>query len=56
VSVFKPDGTKVAFLATPEDPSNCCFGGKDLKTLYVTAGKSLYRVETKMAGVRPPTK
>lgn len=52
VSVFKADGTKVAFLATPEDPSNCCFGGSDLKTLYVTAGKSLYRVETKLTGLR----
>lgn len=52
VSVFRPDGSKVAFLATPEDPSNCCFGGKELKTLYVTAGKSLYRVATNMTGVR----
>ena len=53
VSVFKPDGSKVAFLPTPEDPSNCCFGGKELKTLYVTAGKSLYRVDTNMTGIRP---
>ena len=54
ISVFGPDGKKLAFLPTPEDPSNCCFGGKDLKTLYITAGKSLYRVETGMTGVRPP--
>jgi len=51
ISVFSADGKKVGFLPTPEDPSNCCFGGKDLKTLYVTAGKSLYRVETLMTGV-----
>jgi gluconolactonase len=50
VTVFKPDGTRVGFLPSPEDPSNCCFAAKDLKTLYVTAGKSLYRVETNMAG------
>jgi gluconolactonase len=50
ISVFTPDGKKVGFLPTPEDPSNCCFGGKDLKTLYITAGKSLYRVETTMSG------
>jgi gluconolactonase len=50
VTVFKPDGTKVGFLPMPEDPSNCCFGGKEMRTLYVTAGKSLYRVETNMIG------
>jgi gluconolactonase len=51
VYIFTPDGKQAAFLPTPEDPSNCCFGGDGLKTLYVTAGKSLYRVETNMAGV-----
>jgi gluconolactonase len=56
VYVFTPDGKQVAFLPTPEDPSNCCFGGDGLKTLYVTAGKSLYRVETNMTGVRPARK
>lgn len=52
ISVFTPEGKKVGFLSTPEDPSNCCFGEKDLKTLYITAGKSLYRVETLMTGVQ----
>ena len=52
IYVFTPDGKKVGFLSTPEDPSNCCFAGKDLRTLYVTAGKSLYGVETLMSGVR----
>jgi gluconolactonase len=56
VYVFTPDGKRVAFLPTPGDPSNCCFGGDGLKTLYVTAGKSLYRVETTMTGVCPPRK
>jgi gluconolactonase len=52
VSIFTPEGKKIGFLPTPEDPSNCCFGGKDLNTLYITAGKSLYRVETLMTGVK----
>jgi gluconolactonase len=47
---FSPDGKELAFLPTPEDPSNCCFAGKDKKTLYVTAGKSLYRIELMIAG------
>jgi gluconolactonase len=53
VSIFTPEGKKVGFISTPEDPSNCCFGGKNLKMLYITAGKSLYRIQTKMVGVSP---
>jgi gluconolactonase len=51
---FSPEGKKLAFVPTPEDPSNCCFGGADRKTLYVTAGKSLYRVRLTVAGVPAP--
>jgi gluconolactonase len=47
---FAPDGKKLAFLKTPEDPNNCCFAGADKKTLYITAGKSLYRVQLTIAG------
>ncbi len=47
---FSAEGKQLAFLATPEDPNNCCFAGKDKKTLYITAGKSLYRVELTVAG------
>ena len=50
VHVFTPEGKKVGFVPTPEDPSNCCFGGKDRKMLYVTAGKSIYRVPTNLTG------
>jgi len=47
---FAPDGKKLGFLPTPEDPNNCCFAGPDRRTLYVTAGKSLYRVTLTLAG------
>jgi gluconolactonase len=47
---FSPEGKKLGFLPTPEDPNNCCFGGEDKKTLYITAGKSLYRVKLTVAG------
>lgn len=47
---FDPDGKKLGFLPTPEDPNNCCFAGPDRRTLYVTAGKSLYRVTLTLAG------
>ncbi len=53
ITFFSPEGKKEGFLPVPEDPSNCCFGGKDRKMLYITAGKSLYRIPTKIAGGDP---
>lgn len=53
---FAPDGTKLGFLPTPEDPNNCCFAGPDRRTLYVTAGRSLYRVTLTLAGASPVPK
>lgn len=50
VYVFSPEGKQLGFLATPEVPTNCVFGDKDRKTLYVTAGKSLYRIRTNRTG------
>ena len=52
VYVFSPDGKPLAFIPTPETPTNCVFGGKDRKTLYVTAGKSLYRIRAERRGLR----
>jgi sugar lactone lactonase YvrE len=40
VCKFAPDGTLLAELATPlQCPTMVCFGGEDLKTLYVTSAK-----------------
>jgi gluconolactonase len=50
VYFISPEGKKLGFLHTPEDPSNCCFAGEDRKTLYVTAGVSLYRIKMAVAG------
>jgi sugar lactone lactonase YvrE/enterochelin esterase-like enzyme len=33
-------------------PSNLCFGGPGLKTLYITAGDKVFRRETKLPGVK----
>jgi sugar lactone lactonase YvrE/enterochelin esterase-like enzyme len=33
-------------------PSNLCFGGPELKTLYITAGDQVFRRETKLPGVK----
>ena len=43
-------------IPVPESPSNVEFAGPDRTTLYITAGKSLYRINTTMIGfhVWPP--
>jgi gluconolactonase len=58
VVVLTPDGKIQATIPTPEDPANVEFGGEDGKTLYICAGKSLYRINTTMKGYRlwPPLK
>jgi gluconolactonase len=50
VLVLSPSGKILATIPMPEDPTNVEFGGDDRKTLYITAGKSLYRIKTTMTG------
>jgi gluconolactonase len=51
VYVFKPDGTLVGVIALREaPPTNVEFGGPNGSILYITAGKSLYRIATTMKG------
>jgi gluconolactonase len=50
--VFSPDGTLLEIIPTPEDPANVEFAGDDGKTLYICAGRSLYRIRTTMTGFR----
>lgn len=50
VYVFAPDGQQLGFLRTPETATNCTFGDKDLKTLYITAGTSLYKIRLNATG------
>ena len=53
IHVFAPDGELKEFIPIPEDTiTNCAFGGPDLKTLYVTAGKTLFQIRTDIAGTR----
>ena len=51
IHVVSPQGKLLAFRETPEDTiTNCTFGGKDLRTLYVTCGKLLLSLRTKIPG------
>jgi gluconolactonase len=51
VHVFAPDGRCLGVIRVPEVVANFTWGGDDLKSLFVTASTSLYRVRTRVAGV-----
>jgi gluconolactonase len=52
IHVISPQGKLVKMIPIPEDPiTNNAFGGADMKTLYITAGKTLYRVRNDIAGL-----
>jgi sugar lactone lactonase YvrE len=51
IYVLSPEGKLLAFLPVPRDEvTNCAFGRDDLKTLYITAGGTLYSIRTATAG------
>ena len=56
VQVFGQDGKYLGTIVFPEQPSNCTFGGKDLKTLFVTARTSVYSCPMEVVGHRYPAK
>ena len=50
IQVFNSQGNLLGILEFPEQPANCTFGGKDLKTLYATARTSVYSVPMEATG------
>lgn len=53
VTVYNPAGQRIAHLAVPAAwTANLCFGGADLKTLFITASEAVYTVPMRVAGVR----
>jgi len=43
IEVFDPSGERAGVIRTPKPASNCCFGGADGTTLFVTARAAVYR-------------
>ena len=51
VYVISPQGKLLGRIPIPEDViTNVAFGGADKKTLYVTAGKTLFKIATSVSG------
>ncbi len=51
IHVISSSGVLLAFAETPADTvTNCTFGGKDRRTLYVTCAKQLLSIRTRRSG------
>ncbi|MEP0844042.1 MAG: SMP-30/gluconolactonase/LRE family protein [Phycisphaerae bacterium] len=52
VLVFDKTGRKIQTIEVPENwVGNVCFGGKDRRTLFITASKGLYAIRMRVQGV-----
>ena len=45
VHVFLPNGRRVGKILCKETPANCCFGGEEGRTLFMTAHNGLYAID-----------
>jgi gluconolactonase len=54
--VYSPDGRELAFVSTGKElPTNVAFGRGELATtLYITSGRSLYRLKVARKGYQLP--
>lgn len=52
LQVVNPEGKILGIIKLPEQPANVCFGGPDMKTLYVTARTSVYTIPMNVTGHR----
>jgi gluconolactonase len=51
IHVFAPNATCLGVIRLPEYTANFCFGDDDLRSLYVTASTSIYRLRVNTPGV-----
>lgn len=51
--ILSPQGRHLGTVHAPRHPHNMAWGGADGRTLYLTAGSTLYRMPLVVAGVRP---
>jgi gluconolactonase len=51
VTIFDMSGKKIGNIPVPEDwTANVCFGDKDMKSLFITASRGIYRIKLKVKG------
>jgi gluconolactonase len=53
VTIYDPTGKKLAHIDIPEPwTANICFGGKDMKLLFMTASTAVYTLKMNVRGVK----
>jgi len=52
LGIYNPKGEEIERISVPERPANVCFGGKDFKTLFITARTGFYAVEMNVRGAK----
>ena len=52
VMIRHPDGKLIGIILTPDQPTNCCFGGDDGQTLFITARPVVYAIKISAKGIR----
>lgn len=52
VWIYRPDGTLVDRIPTPQRITNLAFGGPNLDTLYITAPSAVYRIDLEVEGLK----
>jgi len=52
ITIYNRDGKKLNFIAVPSKwTANVCFGGKERKTLFITATESIYTLAMNVKGI-----
>jgi len=52
VQVFNPKGEFLGIINTPTYPVSCCFGGDDMKTLFIASYDKVYKIRTNVKGLK----
>ncbi|MGI4763302.1 MAG: SMP-30/gluconolactonase/LRE family protein [Janthinobacterium lividum] len=53
VTIYSPSGQRLAHIDVPAAwTANLCFGGKDMKTLFITASEAVFTVPMRVRGIR----
>lgn len=54
IHVFAPDATCLGVINVPEYTANFCWGDDDLRSLFITASTSVYRIRVTVPGLARP--
>ncbi len=50
IHIYRADGRRLGRIELPDATANCCFGGMDGSTLFVTSSGRIYRIGTRTTG------